>query len=216
MPKSNFFYFEDQKTRTEENHISCTTKKTDEKYGRESGWIFEDIANGLKERNITSIKNIIADTTIFDDERVNPSWPVDQLNRWYACEVSGLNYYSNCVDMTVKVENMRPKVIVCPATSYLHIENQVVYTSNSKKSAVGAYRNSVPNKIIVKGRCKSQQGPFDVAIERPSGYFAFLLAEHLGGAGIATKGDFIEKQIDCNEPVILLKEYKSSTAVWGS
>ncbi len=187
-------------------------KKTDAKYGRGAGWIFDDIANALKERNVTSIKNILADTTIFDDERVNPSWPVDQLNRWYACEVSGLNYYSNCVDMTVKVVHSRPRVFISPATSYLHIENQVGYTSNSKKSAVGAYRNSIANKIIVKGRCKSQEGPFDVAIERPAGFFAFLLAENLSRAGISTEGNFIEKQLDSGKVVTLLKEYKTSIA----
>jgi len=187
-------------------------KKTDAKYGREPGWIFDDIANGLKENKVTSIKNIVADTTIFDDERVNPSWPADQLNRWYACEVSGLNYYSNCVDMTVKVENSKARVIVEPATSYLHIENQVRYTSDSKKSAVGAYRNSVANKIIVKGRCKSQEGPFDVAIERPAGFFAFLLAENLSRAGVSIDGNFVEKQLEYAEPIRLVKEYKNSIA----
>ena len=187
-------------------------KKTDAKYGRVSGWIFDDIAAALKEKNVTSIKHILADTTIFDDVRVNPNWPVDQLNRWYACEVSGLNYYSNCIDMTVKVENSMPRVFISPATSYVQIENQVSYTSDSKKSAVGAYRNAVANKIVVKGRCKAQEGPFDVAIERPAGFFAFLLAENLSRAGISAEGSFIEKPIDSGEPMMLLREYKNSIA----
>lgn len=187
-------------------------KKTDAKYGRVSGWIFDDIVNALKEKNITSVKNIVADTTIFDDERVNPNWPVDQLNRWYACEVSGLNYYSNCIDMTVKVTDSRPVVSICPATSYVQIENKVGFTSDSKKSAVGAYRNVTANMLTVKGRCKSQEGPFDVAIERPAGYFAFLLAESLNRAGISTEGIFIEKPFAGSEPFVLLKEYTSSMA----
>ncbi|HPS55128.1 MAG TPA: D-alanyl-D-alanine carboxypeptidase/D-alanyl-D-alanine-endopeptidase [Sedimentisphaerales bacterium] len=187
-------------------------KKTDAKYGKVSGWIFDDIACALKEKNITSINDIFADTSIFDDERVNPSWPTDQLNRWYACEVSGLNYYSNCIDMTVKVENSKTQITINPVTSYVQIENNVIVTSDSKKSAVGAYRNSVPNKIVIKGKCKSQEGPFDIAIERPAGFFSFLLAENLSKAGITTRGQFIEKQIDYAEPIILLREYKNSMA----
>ena len=70
---------------------------TDVKYNRRQGWIFKDIAEKLKRNGITTIENIIVDTGIFDDERVHPSWPVDQLNRAYACELSGLNFNVNCI-----------------------------------------------------------------------------------------------------------------------
>ena len=63
-------------------------KATDDKYGKAAGWIFDDIGEALKQKGIEAIKDIIVDSSIFDDERVNPSWPKDQLNRWYACEVS--------------------------------------------------------------------------------------------------------------------------------
>ncbi|MHC4737560.1 MAG: D-alanyl-D-alanine carboxypeptidase [Planctomycetota bacterium] len=77
-------------------------KVTDAKYSREKNWIFEDIATLLKRNGVTHINDIIVDTSIFDDERVHPGWPVEQLNFWYACEVSGLNFNDNCIDVTTK------------------------------------------------------------------------------------------------------------------
>ena len=54
---------------------------TDAKYGRQAGWIFEDITAALKEIGVTSIKGIIIDSGIFDDELVHPNWPRKELNR---------------------------------------------------------------------------------------------------------------------------------------
>jgi len=67
-------------------------KVTDAKYGRKNGWIFEDITATLKRNGITTIKDIIVDTSVFDDQRVHPNWSKKELNRWFSCEVSSLNF----------------------------------------------------------------------------------------------------------------------------
>jgi len=186
-------------------------KVTDAKYGREAGWIFKDITARLRQNGITSIKGIIVDSSIFDDQRVHPNWPKEQLNRWYACEVSGLNFNGNCIDVTAK--NIGGKVIVSiePKTDFIKIINKVVPTRRAK-GAVGAYRTRQPNKIIVKGRCKKQQGPFPVAIEGPAVFFGHLLAENLISAGINVEGQIVEKPVDEGCNVRVLGEYTSSIA----
>ncbi|RKY25145.1 MAG: hypothetical protein DRP62_02035, partial [Planctomycetota bacterium] len=140
-------------------------KVTDAKYGRKAGWIFEDIATALRRNGVTAINDIIIDSSIFDDQRVHPNWPKEQLNRWYACEVSGLNFNGNCIDMTVKTIGGKVSVFIEPKTSFVKIINEIRPIQKGK-SAVGAYRNQEANKIIVKGKCKKQVGPFAVAIER--------------------------------------------------
>ncbi len=174
-------------------------KVTDAKYHREPGWIFNDIAAALKRNDITAIKDIIVDSSIFDDERVHLNWPKKDLNRWYACEVGGLNFNRNCIDITAKTNGGKTAVFIEPETSYVKVINKVVPTSKGR-SAVGAYRNQEINKIIVKGKCKKQVGPFAVAIERPAAFFGYLLAENLAKAGINTKGQLLEKSVgeDCN------------------
>ena len=175
---------------------------TDAKYHREAGWIFKDIAEALKRNNVTAIKDIIVDSSIFDKERVHPNWSKKELNRWYACEVSGLNFNDNCIAVTVKNIGGKVTVDIEPETGFIKITNEVVPITEGKsaKSAVGAYRNQEPNKISIKGKCEKQEGPFDVAIEKPAEFFGFLLQENLARAGIKVDGQILEKPMgeDCN------------------
>ena len=185
-------------------------KKTDEKYGRETGWIFDDIATALKQRGIKSIDDIIVDTSIFDDERVHINWPVEQLNRNYACEVSGLNFNGNCIDVTTKNSGGKVSVYVSPKTDYVKITNKLRAIS-SGRGAVGAYRQpGKPNHLIVKGKCRNQQGPFAVAIERPAVFFGFLLYENLLRAGINVNGQLIENIMSKDCKFKLLLEHRTS------
>jgi D-alanyl-D-alanine carboxypeptidase/D-alanyl-D-alanine-endopeptidase (penicillin-binding protein 4) len=169
---------------------------TDAKYQREPGWVFKDIAEKLKQEGKTAIKDIIVDGSIFDDERVNPNWPREQLNQWYACEVSGLNYNDNCIAITVKNTDGSITVSTEPETGFVKITNEVKPIQKGNGGA-GAYRNRKPNSITLKGKCKKQQG-FDYAIENPAEFFGVLLREHLAEAGIETNGQILEEPVNCN------------------
>jgi D-alanyl-D-alanine carboxypeptidase/D-alanyl-D-alanine-endopeptidase (penicillin-binding protein 4) len=184
---------------------------TDEKYGRQAGWIFEDIAEALKQNGARKINDIVVDSSMFDDERVHASWPRDELNRYYACEVSGLNFNGNCVDVTAKNTGGRVEVVIEPETDFVKVVNEVTPIQKGR-SAVGAYRNEEINKIIVRGKCRRQAGPFAVAIERPAVFFGYLLAEHLGRAGIDAKGQLLEKSAPANCKMKVLKEYRTAMA----
>jgi len=183
-------------------------KTTDEKYGRKTGWIFHDVTKTLKEKHISEINDIIVDTSIFDDQLVHPNWPPDQLNRWYACEVSGLNYNGNCIDITAKNINGRIKISTDPATDFLKITNKVKPIRRGK-SAIGSYRLAQPNNIVTFGKCKKEQGLFGVAIQRPAAFFGFLLAEHLAAEGITTKGRFVEMALNSKYSFSRIAEFKT-------
>lgn len=186
-------------------------RATDEKYGRQAGWIFEDIAQAIKQNGITNIEDIVVDSSMFDDERVHPSWPRDELNRYYACEVSGLNFNGNCIDVTTNNTGGRVTILIEPDTDFVKVVNEVTPIRKGK-SAVGAYRNEQLNKIIIRGKCRHQAGPFAVAIERPAAFFGYLLAEHLGRAGIYAKGQLFEKSAPANCRMKILREYRTAMA----
>ena len=167
---------------------------------RKTNGVFSDIAEALIKNNVTGITDIIIDSTIFDDQLVHPNWPKEQLNRHYACEISGLNYNGNCVDITTKNTNGKIAILLEPNTDYVKITNKVKPIQQGK-SAAGSYRTpNKPNNIIVYGKCKKQVGPFAVAIERPPAFFGYLLAEKLAASGINASGQLIEKAVpnDCN------------------
>jgi D-alanyl-D-alanine carboxypeptidase/D-alanyl-D-alanine-endopeptidase (penicillin-binding protein 4) len=184
---------------------------TDTKHGRKTDWIFEDIARALIHRDVNSIEDIIVDTTVFDDERVHPSWPAAELNRWYACEVCGLNYSDNCVDVTCTNKAGQIQIQTDPPTTFLEVINEVTPVS-SGPSAVGAYRTDKLNTIILRGRCRDSEGPFPVAIERPAAFFAFLLAERLAKYNIAVRGQVIEKGLDDANGLETIATYQTPLA----
>ncbi len=182
-----------------------------EKYGKEPDWVLDDIAEKLKTRGVRSIEDIVVDTTIFDDQRVHPRWPRDQLNRWYACEVSGLNYNNNCVDIIARRVNGRVVVTTEPLTRYLLMINEITPIAEGD-SAIGSYRNRHPNKLTLKGRVSSQATLADVAIERPAGFLGFLLAERLASEGIKAEGKLLEKEFDCTEQCDVIGMYTTRMA----
>jgi len=186
-------------------------KITDVKYGRKTNWIFEDITAVLKKNNTKTIKDIIVDSSIFDDERVHPNWPAEQLNKWYACEVCGLNYNGNCIDIAAKNTGGKVTVFVEPKTDYVKITNKVKPISKGA-SIIGSYRKQEINKIVVHGKCRKQIEPFAVAIERPAAFFGFLLAHSLNKAGINVQGQLIEKELDSNCNFKELAEYNTPLA----
>jgi D-alanyl-D-alanine carboxypeptidase/D-alanyl-D-alanine-endopeptidase (penicillin-binding protein 4) len=179
-------------------------KATDAKYSRETGWVFRAIAEALNGEGKRSIKDIVVDSSVFDDERVHLSWPKEELNRSYACEVSGLNFNGNCIEVAAKNAGGRVEIIVEPETDFVKVVNEVAAVGTGK-SAVGAYRNQELNKIIIKGRCRKESGPFAVAIERPAAFFGYMLAEHLGRAGVSAEGQLIERAVgaDCDLKVLV-------------
>ena len=183
-------------------------EKTDAKYGREPGWIFKDIANALKAKGIGTIEDIIVDSSVFDDEPVHPNWPAKDLNKWYACEVSGLNFNDNCVRISAKNIGGRIEISLDPPTSFITFINKVEAISKGS-GAVGTNRNRQPNHLTVFGQCRDAVGPFDVAIERPAAFFGYLLFEHLAKADIVVKGHLVEKTLDDYSGFRPLVEYST-------
>ena len=162
-------------------------------HGSSALFIFEQIAQDLLSKGIRNLADIILDDSFFDSNRVHPQWPADQLNRWYACEVSGLNFNRNCIHLTIRRGSKEAIIELDPPTQYVTILNQVSLIS-SGNSAVGAYRTKVPNVLIVKGKLNKSTG-FDVAIENPAGFFGTLLLEKLTEEGIQVQGKLVQKYI---------------------
>ncbi len=185
--------------------------RLDEEYGRKPGWIFADIAEKLKEKRIRAVNDIVVDTTIFDDQRVHPAWPEDQLNRWYEAEVSGLNYNDNCIDIIAENVNGIVSVTLRPSTNFVTLINKITPTT-SGPSAVASYRNKHPNKLTLSGKVSTKATLADIAIERPAAYFGFLLAEHLAAKGIRADGHLLEKELNRDDDCELLAVYTTSMA----
>lgn len=105
---------------------------TDTQNGRKPDWIFEDIAEVLIQNDVNNIKDIIVDTAVFDDEPVHPNWPASELNRWYACETSGLNYNGNCIDITCSNDGGQIRIDIDPPTNFIKTVNRIRAVSSGR------------------------------------------------------------------------------------
>jgi len=162
-------------------------KETEARNGRAAQSLIQEIVERLREIRVSSVSDIIIDTSIFDSERVHPSWPADQLHQKYACEVSGLNYNGNCV--LISAENRNGKVILAldPPTDCIRLKNAMSIW-RSRKSWFSVQRTGVPGELLIQGNCWTQAGPYAVAVENPALFFGRLLRKALIEEGIGVRG----------------------------
>lgn len=172
-------------------------------------WIMTDIVEKLRQAGRNRVQDIVIDSTVFDDDRIHPSWPTSELNRAYSAEVCGLNYSGNSINMTVRNTDGRIVIDIDPQTEFVKLSNQVSSVKPGDPG-VGALRKAgSPNDLIVRGICRKQQGPFGVAIEQPAVFFGYLLAERLGAGGIAVGGQLVERALGPDVRFQLVSEYRT-------
>ena len=169
-------------------------KETDAKNGRRVYPFIAEITSRLRELEVVSVSDILIDTSIFDDQRVHPSWPLDQLHQKYACEVSGLNYNGNCISIAAFNRNGKAVLTLDPPTDYVKLINALSIW-RSRQSWFSVHRTHVPSELLIQGNCRTQAGPYAVAVENPALFFGRLLRDALAEAGIKVSGDVRESPL---------------------
>lgn len=183
-------------------------KETDKRMRRRAYWVLEDISNHLRNLSRSVINSILIDTTVFDQERVHPLWPKQALLQKYACEVSGLNYNNNCVEIAAAKGQGKAVLFLEPKTSYVRLLN-AVSVINSPENWFAVERTDQPGVLRVSGKVSSQAGPYAVAVANPALYFGTLLKEHLNKKGIRVEGGVKEEAFPGERDFTLLAEYRT-------
>lgn len=137
--------------------------------------------------------DIVADDTVFDREYVNPTWPKDQLSRWYCAQISGLSFNDNCVDITIlpgSEEGQLVKTIVEPQTDYVKIINACKTTIKKTLHSYSLFRKDGTNNIYLEGNFwkRTKRQTEWVTINKPSLFVATVFKEKLETRNITVKG----------------------------
>ena len=156
------------------------------------GWdvdtVFKAWAPALVKRQITSIKNLLVDDSVFDMQFLHPSWPADQVQKHYDAEIAGLNLNANCIDFYVRPISIGQTVEFStdPTTEYVTITNTCV---GGNENAVWLSRQPGTNDLVLRGHAReSNVLPISVTIHDPPMYAGTVLAETLRSAGISVTG----------------------------
>ncbi|MEM7754750.1 MAG: D-alanyl-D-alanine carboxypeptidase/D-alanyl-D-alanine-endopeptidase, partial [Planctomycetota bacterium] len=150
------------------------------------------IVNAVRTAGVTELAEIVVDDRVFDRELVHPTWPKDQLNRWYCAEVSGVNFYTNCVTFDVRPGSgpagIAPRVALLPDADWLEWDNRAETVTKGRTTAWVA-RPRPANRFSLRGDVhRRAPALIDVALHEPQLFAGRLLADRLARAGIAING----------------------------
>lgn len=157
--------------------------------------VFDRWADRLQARGVNSVGDLILDASIFDDRFVHESWPAEQLSRWYAAPVAGLNINDNCIEVTVKPSG-RPG---SPTWYGVHPPNDWCKIINRSKTAAKGTptigRPAVDETFILAGPCGHEGTLQSIAVSDPVMLFGASLKKHLESRGVRVTGDLKRERV---------------------
>jgi len=150
--------------------------------------------NAVKSAGIKNIREVIVDDRVFDREFVHPSWPIDQLNRTYCAQVSGLTFHANIVRFYPRPDSSgRPTLSSFePSMPWLFITNRGTCKNGSHDiNDAWIARKIGTNELTLHGNVRSayrEPTSAPVTIHDMPAQFAQLLADRLQRAGVTVGG----------------------------
>ncbi|MBL0928300.1 MAG: D-alanyl-D-alanine carboxypeptidase/D-alanyl-D-alanine-endopeptidase [Phycisphaerales bacterium] len=132
---------------------------------------------------------VVVDDRVFDREWVHPTWPADQLNRWFCAQVSGLTFHTNTLSIfaTPAGEGQAPTIKIEPRAPGIEVRNRAKSVKRGQET-LWASRDPGNNEITLFGDSRFGETPVRVTVHEPPAVFGRILAERMSGAGIAPSG----------------------------
>ena len=164
----------------------------DADYLRPVGWeittVYQRWAEQLKKLNVTAVRDVIVDDSIFDQEFFHPHWPAGQAEQHYMAQVSGMSLNANLIG--ILVQPGAPGGIVSytldPATRYVSIVNRCLTGSRNE---VVLSRPAGGNTITMSGQTPSRGlARLQTTVHDPALYAAQVLAETIAASGVRVTG----------------------------
>lgn len=152
----------------------------------------EDLINtwvkATKDTGVTAIDELIVDARIFDNELVHPTWPVEQLNKWYCAEVSGFNVYTNVIRLFTRpnAAGEPPTVVMEPDAPWFRLNNRATSVNRGQQTAWAARQHDT-NIVTLYGEVRWAAEPIRVTIHDTPDFFGQLLADRLRRSGVQVK-----------------------------
>jgi D-alanyl-D-alanine carboxypeptidase/D-alanyl-D-alanine-endopeptidase (penicillin-binding protein 4) len=186
-------------------------------HGGDPCFLFKQWAAKLRQLGIRRVRGrLIGDASAFDAQYVHPSWPKDQLEKWYCAPVSALALNDNCLDATVKAGPQvgePPQVTIMPSTGYAGIDNRCVITADKTRHLYGFLGRAGAGRLVLRGRFWSGGYPAttSIPVEDPSLFFLNVMKETLESCGVAVSGglEVAHEAVDLGKDATLVATYES-------
>lgn len=149
------------------------------------------LAKGVAHAGVKQLSEIVVDDRVFDREYVHPTWPVEQLDKWYCAEVSGLIFHANVLDVYPRpgAAGQRPGAIFDPQTEIIELDTSRARTVNSGNNTVWLRREPKSNRFQMLGDVRNAvTKPVQVTLTDNPLFFGQLFAERLAAEGVQVGG----------------------------
>ncbi len=144
-----------------------------------SAWV-----TAVQREGVTRVDQLIVDDRVFDREFIHPSWPQDQLDRWYCAQVAGLSFNDNCIGVYTEPteDGQAPRITLVPDMPFLQTITRAT-TGNADTFWIS--RRTTTNDLTFWGIVKHRRTtPVYVTVHDPPALFARVFADRLEAAGI--------------------------------
>ncbi|MBC8309134.1 MAG: D-alanyl-D-alanine carboxypeptidase/D-alanyl-D-alanine-endopeptidase [Phycisphaerales bacterium] len=158
-------------------------------------------AQAAKNAGITSVETLYIDDRIFDQTFTHPSWPADQIDRWYCAQVAGINYHLNVIHFYPEPLRGTHASLgkYAPAMPWITIQNKTTSKTGKKySSSFWVSRSPDTNKMSARGNVNAvHTEPIKIPFHDPSMIFGNTLATALRAHGISVK---TVKRVEADAP----------------
>ncbi len=145
--------------------------------------LLDRIGTAVAKRGVRSVDEIVLDARVFDQQLAHPSWPADQLNRWYCAEVSGLNFHTNVLTVYAQAQRNEPPIVTLePPAPWVEFENRASSIVRGQATA-WVSRPRPDNAFTLHGKVRSNNA-VRVAIHDPTEFSGLVIRDALEGAGV--------------------------------
>ena len=183
-------------------------------------FLFKQWAATLRRLGIREVRGrLIGDASAFDAEYVHPSWPKEQLEKWYCAPVSALALNDNCVDVTVRAGpqvGAPARVSMLPSTGYVSVDNRCVTTADKAGHLYGFLGRAGAARLILRGRFWSggYAATTSIPVEDPSLFFLNAMKKTLEEQGITVIGglEVAHEAVALGEDAALVATHESPLA----
>lgn len=146
--------------------------------------LMDQLAVALKSQGVVSLSEVVLDDRAFDREFVHPSWPAEQLNRWYCAEVSGLNFHRNVVLVRAEPskQGASPRASITPDAPWIELANHA-RTDPDGINTAWVSRPEPSDSMTLMGKVRTPTET-EVAVHNPALFAGRVIANELHTRGI--------------------------------
>lgn len=150
--------------------------------------MLEALAGAVKQAGVSKLTEVIIDDRVFDRQWIHPTWPKDQLDKWYCAPICGLNFHTNVLSAfpspSPEGVGRQPVIALEPSAPWLEMENKAKTVDQGRNSA-WLSRGPDGNRYTLFGEVRQpSRQPIEITLSDVETFTGQVFAAELSRQGV--------------------------------